>query len=45
MMDTVTERKTLFQALVLHYERKYGVTTKQAIKELTKEIKQACYVS
>lgn len=44
MMDTVAERKTLFQALVLNFERKYQVTTKQAIRAIHKEIKEACYI-
>jgi len=39
--DTVTERKMLFQSLIWAYERKYGVTTKQAVKALTQELKLA----
>jgi hypothetical protein len=42
MMDTVTERRALFQSLVMAMELKYGITTKQAIKDLTNEMKQAC---
>ena len=43
-MDTRNsdDRRILFQALVMDYELKYGLTTKQAIKALADEMKQAC---
>jgi len=39
--DTTIERRVLFQSLIWAYERKYGVTTKQAVKALTQELKIA----
>ena len=39
--NTITERKVLFQGLIWAYERKHGVTTKQAVRALTQELKLA----
>ena len=39
--DTTIERRVLFQSLIWAYERKYGVTTKQAIKALAQELQQS----
>ena len=42
--DTVTDRKPIFQPLVMTIERKYDLSTKQAIAMIAKEMREACYV-
>ncbi len=44
MLDTVKERRAHFQAMVWNAEKKYGLSTKQAVAMLIKEMKEACYV-
>ena len=43
LVDTVQQRRSLFQATILHMERKYDLTTRQAVKMLYKEMKEAVY--
>ena len=44
MIETVKQRKELFQSIILRMERKYDLTTKQAIAMVHQEMKAACYV-
>ena len=44
MIETVQQRKELFQHIILKMERKYDLTTKQAIAMLHQEMQAACYV-
>ena len=43
MIDTVKERKQFFQHLLMSIERKYAISTKEAIAMMRKEMQEATY--